>query len=624
MLDAYTVRKAVPRILIAAIGINLSIYLCLAAVDITNIIAEGMAGLLVAPFDTSGMASFGVKTGAPTYLAGGVGVALGSGPMTAATVATYTAIATQGIGAITGALASMLFLLIPAVFLALAVLVTVVIRQALLFFLIVSAPVAIACFILPGTEKYFQKWWDLFLKTLLVYPIIAVIFAVSDVFASIIFSTAEGNVVGIAKIVTGIIVIFAPLFMIPFAFRFAGGAIAAIAGAATGAGDRMAKSGFVKARREYYGQRTADNLTRGRAEAYRNAVQKADTRQGITRGRAAGWRARKYSGYQNNILDRESELNARQGEMLQKATGHGDDALQRAYTVNKELADRQMAAGIGAGDTWKKNEDGSTSYRTAGGSWASSFSVDESRRKYGKNNVTQLQQSLSYEMRKATTQEEQDKIVTSFGAIADEWKLSENQANGTWIGAGFANQDTNLQWKHGRWNKDNGSFAMAANAAGVIQEIDEKKGSWEAGRYNADTWTSMTREVENARKVVGNADAKMEDRVKAQETIYRAARVAESISQSVPKRDPASGQILLDAKGNPIMEESVGAGAAGRVAEEMRAFSTVAREAGAGAGYAPNDYGTPTDRKDTPRGQVTPRTDDEFQSNDDRERPTSN
>src|SRR3990167_5858184 len=50
MLDAYTVRKAVPRILLAVIGINLSIYLCIAAIDITNVIGRGLGDLLTAPF----------------------------------------------------------------------------------------------------------------------------------------------------------------------------------------------------------------------------------------------------------------------------------------------------------------------------------------------------------------------------------------------------------------------------------------------------------------------------------------------------------------------------------------------------------------------------------------------
>ena len=60
-LDAYAVRKAVPRILIAVIGINLSIYLCLAAVDITNVIGRGIAGLITTPFVKGGNYDFFVE-----------------------------------------------------------------------------------------------------------------------------------------------------------------------------------------------------------------------------------------------------------------------------------------------------------------------------------------------------------------------------------------------------------------------------------------------------------------------------------------------------------------------------------------------------------------------------------
>ncbi len=593
MLDAYAIRKAIPRIVLAVIGINLSIYLCVAAVDIVNVVAQGIGGLIVGPFSTAGMTVFEVKTDPANGIAAGLGVAVGAGPMAAATTAAYTAIATQGLAVVTGALGSLLTLLAPIICLAIAILVTVVIRQALLFFLIVVSPIAIACYILPGTEKYFSKWWDLFLKTLLVYPIIALMFALSDVFASIIMSTNSGGLTGIAKIVTGIIVIYAPLFLIPFAFRFAGGAMSTLVKAASGAGDRMAKSGFVKSRREFYGQANKDTMTRARAEAYRRASSSADQNAGL-RGRSAAWRARKISGYRSDILDREADLNKRQSEAQAAVSGNGDDSLVRAYTVNKSLADGQKTEG----DLWRYKRDangvstGAKEYRSAGGSWQSESSVTEAQRKYGSRNVSQLQQSLAYEMRKAATQEQQDSVVRNFAETADAWGMSENQTNGAWIGAGFANQDSNLQWKHGRWSRDSatGEMKMAANEASIIKEMDEKKGSYEAGRMNADTWTTMGKGVKAASEGKQAADATiasleskttLDDSEKADlraayaqrdthnDTLQRASRIVDSVrtfQEDVGPDGKPTGRGKV---------ESIGAGAAGRTKEEMRAFAKI-------------------------------------------------
>lgn len=600
MLDAYAVRKAIPRIVLAVIGINLSIYLCVAAVDATNVIAQGVAQLLIAPFAINGMTVFDVDTDASNGIAAGVGIALAAGPLKAASISAFTAIASQGPGVILGGLGSLTFLLIPLGLLALAIVITVVIRQALLFFLIVVSPVAIACYILPGTEKYFRSWADLFMKTLIVYPIIAIIFAMSDVFASIIFSNNAGGVTGIAKIVTGIVVIYAPLFLIPFAFKFAGGALSRIAAAATGVGDKMGKSGFVKARREYYGQKHADNMTRGRAEAYRNASAKADIHKGRgnrVRAFAASRRASSLSGYQSNILDREAEINARTREAQGKTSNDGDDSVIRAYTVNKKTADEARRENRGEGSLWRHatdssgNRTGAIEYQSAGGSWQNEQSVDEAQRKYGKRNVSQFQQSMSYEMKKAATQQQQDNLVRSFGETADEWGMSDNQANGAWIGAGFANQDSNLQWKHGRWDGGSGSFQMGSGGANLITEMDEKKGSYEAGRMNADTWTTMSKEVQQASGKRKDAKADV-DRLgamsvrdatqqaafeKAQkdyathdDTLHRAARIVDSVRTVHEELGP-------DGKptGSGRKVESIGAGASGRTKEEMRAFAEI-------------------------------------------------
>lgn len=271
-LDAYTVRKAVPRILIAVIGINLSIYLCVAALDITVIISRGLEQLLTEPFvGTDGIQVEGEKIG---------GNPVTSGVLLTTLVLAIFKVLVFGPGAV-AIIGSIFPLILILGLIALTVLFTLVIRQALIIFLTIVSPVAIACFVLPGTEKYFKKWFDLFIKTLMVYPIIAGIFAMSNVLAAILLSDATGGTVmnnlfdttasihslqlfaqGVGesgnadkalKFFAAVIIIYAPLVLIPFAFKLAGGAIATIANFADGATKRK-RAEYTDGRRKSLGE----------------------------------------------------------------------------------------------------------------------------------------------------------------------------------------------------------------------------------------------------------------------------------------------------------------------------------------------------------------------------------
>ena len=228
-LDAYTVRKAVPRILIAAIGINLSIYLAVAAIDISIIVGKGIDDLLVGSFSDKGTLG-GVAPGGESS-----GDTVGGFAILGILLGTTAIWATAGVGIFAG----LLPLIAVIAFTALAILFTVIIVQALIIFLTIVSPVAIALFVLPGTEKYFQMWWDTFTKALMVFPIVAVILAMSKVLTVILLGTSNLDTgtlgtIGAAKAFAAIAVIYAPLILIPFAFKLAGGAISALSNAASG------------------------------------------------------------------------------------------------------------------------------------------------------------------------------------------------------------------------------------------------------------------------------------------------------------------------------------------------------------------------------------------------------
>jgi len=220
LVDAYTVRKTLPRLLVAAILINLSIYIVALAVDVSNIVGVGIQSLLEAPFRAADAFEVQLGFGAAAAAAGGIGMSalLGVGA------------AIWASGMLAGFLEMfLLFFLIPAFLGIMAVMITILIRTGLIIFLTIISPVAFALYCLPNTEKYFKQWWDLLFRTLLVFPIIAVVFAMGNILAVTMSSTANGITGSLTQIMS-IFALILPLFLIPFSFRMAGGIMGQLSG----------------------------------------------------------------------------------------------------------------------------------------------------------------------------------------------------------------------------------------------------------------------------------------------------------------------------------------------------------------------------------------------------------
>jgi hypothetical protein len=126
-----------------------------------------------------------------------------------------------------------------------------IIRQIVIILLLILAPIAIVASILPNTQKYYKFWWESFSKALLMFPLIAAFIASGRVFAAI--SIQNGG--GINQLIA-FIAYFAPYFLIPLTFKFAGGALSSLGGFVNNRGTGLFKglsnyrSGQMKSRVE--------------------------------------------------------------------------------------------------------------------------------------------------------------------------------------------------------------------------------------------------------------------------------------------------------------------------------------------------------------------------------------
>jgi hypothetical protein len=215
ILDAYTLRKALPRFLIAAVGVTLSWPVMQFLVELTNALGLGVRQLIYLPFKDLGNTldlSFG---GSITNFIFG-GLITGSVAGAAVGGAAAGAVGFQLLGGI-GALLAYMGTAALAVFIAIVIL---ILRQVAIILLMLLAPLAIVAFIFPNTQKVYKLWWDSFSKALLMFPLIAAFIATGRVFSSVAIESG-----GALNQMIAFLAYFAPYFMIPFTLKFAGAAV---------------------------------------------------------------------------------------------------------------------------------------------------------------------------------------------------------------------------------------------------------------------------------------------------------------------------------------------------------------------------------------------------------------
>lgn len=262
-VSAYTVKRALPRLLFAVVFIALSYDICVFMIQFINELGSAILGILTAPFAREG----GAESLELANLFGQNFLNI-----------------LQNVVVIPGLLIMLwLFGSTILLFAGIAFLV-LLFRQMLIVVLIFAAPLAILAWIFPGNDKLWKLWWDVFTKALLMYPLIMAVLAVGRIFAFTIKNAPAAGAEGaILQPVMTIIAYTLPYAFIPFAFRFAGSAIASIGGLI----DRNVNSQDSKRRR--YAARKA-KFERGSSNRAINANKYAP-----------GTRRRKLADFANNV-----------------------------------------------------------------------------------------------------------------------------------------------------------------------------------------------------------------------------------------------------------------------------------------------------------------------------------
>lgn len=198
-LNNYNIKKVLPKLIVAAVAVNLSFYVCALAVDVSNIIGQSLRGLLE-NIKLSTMSSYEVTEQAVMSLSEAYAMLGGLEAMTVT-------------GAVISIESGAIWMLIPVVLSSVVAmasgLITIALRQAVIVLLIMISPLAFVAYILPNTEQWFKKWKQLFTRMLVFYPLFSLLFGAASLAGWAIMASAKDGF----WLILGMAVQICPLFL---------------------------------------------------------------------------------------------------------------------------------------------------------------------------------------------------------------------------------------------------------------------------------------------------------------------------------------------------------------------------------------------------------------------------
>ncbi len=271
-LSNYNIKRMLPRIVVAAVLINLSFYICAFAIDISNIVGNSILGLISGQGTTDATISQGIAESTKI-----------SGPSSVQNV----------FGGLLAAAIGVVLLIVFFTPLVLGVILTFVIlvaRQVILLFLVIVAPLAFAAWLLPNTESWFKKWKDLFINMLMAYPIIMTVFGVA-LFASKFLSdpaiqdSETSGLIGGAAVgpLIALVILAIPLLAIPFILKSSSSMLAKVANAAQKYGGQQASGKMGDGLKKAPGIRNGYEMMEQRKENMEAARKKGITERAASR-----------------------------------------------------------------------------------------------------------------------------------------------------------------------------------------------------------------------------------------------------------------------------------------------------------------------------------------------------
>ncbi len=209
-INNYGVKRILPRLIIAVILVNLSFLICSIGVDISNVVGSSITGFL-GHIQSEVLANADLSYHLDVLWSTFTRALTGGGIILGISVAAFAGIEAIFWGVLLALLGAIISLGIG--------LVTIALRQGLILILVMIAPLAFLAYLLPNTEKWFEKWKNLFFQMLFFYPMFSFLFGAAKLAGWAIIASANAN---LFVVLVGMIVEVIPIFFSFSLFKMSG------------------------------------------------------------------------------------------------------------------------------------------------------------------------------------------------------------------------------------------------------------------------------------------------------------------------------------------------------------------------------------------------------------------
>ncbi len=215
-ISNYGIKKILPKLIVGAILINLSFYLCQLAIDLSNILGYSLKEIIESAASQIGGGTVDWSTAILSGIA-----------LTGTAIFAFLAIGGP--------------VLISTLLVLLAILVTLIVRQAVIILLVAVSPVAFAAWLLPNTEGLFKKWVSTFKGLLVIFPVISLLYGAGKLAGAILANTSE-SLMQIAAMAAPILPLGATPFVLKSSLNSLGSIGAKLGGLNSAAAGRLKNS----------------------------------------------------------------------------------------------------------------------------------------------------------------------------------------------------------------------------------------------------------------------------------------------------------------------------------------------------------------------------------------------
>lgn len=253
-ISSYGIKKMLPKIIIYAILVNISWYIVVIAIDISNIVGSTLFKWL------SDNGRWDFSSDAQTGQSPVEGILTGHAKIGALIAAGVTATLVAG--------STILLFLVSAAFAVVMTVFILMVREAAVIILVVTSPLAFVAGLLPNTEGIFKKWTKLMKNMLMIYPICSLMVGGALFVSNLLYSVSDDELLKTIYGVLPILSLFAIIAVIKTVLSFIDGLTG---GNLRGAIDRMSgkinsvgqNSNWAKALREKEAKRSIGGIAIG-------------------------------------------------------------------------------------------------------------------------------------------------------------------------------------------------------------------------------------------------------------------------------------------------------------------------------------------------------------------------